>query len=217
SFGTRLRRVLDGGPAWDPLPPDRPRLFAVARSARGHQRLARLSVDALRTQTGLTVLSPSTSTINGLDPRITIIDVGRTVARHPLHLPERVLVFALPQRILRALRALVRLAGRAGAPEGATGRASAFLDRVERKHKKIAHGIRHRVLERFLYSYLDPFLLADRWEQITEANVDLDEIDALVVTDNDTRPLLWRLARRYPDIPIIGIPDIHTLEGMTRR
>lgn len=217
NFGSRLRRVLNGGPAWDPRPAHRPHLLAVARSSKGHKRLARLSVDVLRTQTGLTVLSPSTGSITGLDPRISIIDVGRTVARHPLHLPERVLVFAVPQRILKGVRGVLGLARRAGAPASLVTRAEALTEGVERKHRRLAHGIRHRVLERFLYSYLDPWLLADRWQEILESQVDFADVDALVVTDNDTRPLLWRLARKYPDIPIIGIPDVRALESMTRR
>jgi len=217
SYGARLRAVLEGGPAWEPIADDRPHLFAPTRSARAHKRVLALAPRALQTDIKLTVLTTQRSSLSALDPRVRIIDVSRTVAMHPLHLPERVLLFAIPERLLRGARSLLEMLTRSGGPGRIGHRLEVMITGLERRHARLARAVRHRVLERFVYSYLDPWLFAGAWEKVVLEQVDLTDIDAFVTTDNDARPLLWRLGRRKPEIPMIGVPDEQMLKGLTRR
>jgi hypothetical protein len=115
-----------------------------------------------------------------LDERARLHRLDEAEAGHPLRRLEHVLVNRMPRRAVRPLRRL-------GSP-------GASICRLQGR----VSGAVHRRLFLPFYRHVRPLLLARIARRRVLHGIDMAEISRVVVMDDASVPLAWRLARRHP-------------------
>ena len=216
-FGRRLRLVLGGEAAAQSVPADAPHLVALSFSPRSHRRMLSLVPMTLHAGVGLTLVTNAPGEANACDARIDVIDFSHHAARSLIHLPETVLLRKFPGLVLAVAH---RAAGLGADVPGPVGRGFRHIrrrvDGLRRKHQRLADAIHRRVLHRFVYSYIDPWWNARRWIQPIVERLGDRPISAIVMGDIEARPLGWRLAKKFPEVPVVSMPTAEALWALAR-
>lgn len=119
-----------------------------------------------------------------LDDRARLHRLDEAEAGHPLPRMEHALVSRMPRRAVRPLRRL--------------GRPGAYLRRLQGR----VSGAVHRWLFLPFYRQVRPLLLARIARRRVLCGIDMAEISRVIVMDDASVPLAWRLARRHPDLTV---------------
>ncbi|WP_162458329.1 glycosyltransferase [Pseudactinotalea terrae] len=216
AFGARLLAVLKGGPAAPNLPDDAPTLVALANSPRAYRRMHQLVLMATHAGIRLIQVTDEPGERDACDPRVDVLDFSGTTSNAPWHLPERALISELPAWLLRRATDVGAFAAKVtgGGSREETWRRRA--ERVQGRHARVARAIHDRGLYRFGYSYVDPWYSGWRWTDHIIERVREHPVVAVAMLDTTTRPVAWRLAREFPDLQILGVPNVQDLWSLAQ-
>lgn len=166
-----------------------PRVLILAMDPRSHKRgykrVAGLAAHFLDEEGALVdVVTAEARGWGRLDERARLHRLERAEARHPLPWLEHTVVSRAPRALLWPLRRL--------------GRAGAIVDGLQRR----VSGAVHRRLFLPFYRHVRPLLLARIARRRVLRDIDMAQVKRVIVMDDVSVPLGYRLARRHADLTV---------------
>lgn len=217
AFGRRLRRALAGEPLDEPAPPSAPMVLGLVASPRASRRIAHLHQEVLRQGGRAALITSEPGDRAATDRRVEVIDLCEHGSRTVLHAMERVLLWWIPTGLLRAVRKMSYLVGQVPGPQRRLARRGVnAMSTLLSRYVHLASAVHARVLHRFVYSWTDPWRNA---AYVTRRR--MDEVralapDIIVLGDQDSLPLGWRLAREFPEAQVMSAPTEATIRRLVR-
>ncbi len=203
-YGERLRRALAGRPPVPAPAADAPLVLCLASTQLAARRLVRVQSEALRAGARVALVTAAENNGPQTEPYVDVLDLGPQVHRGPAHLVPHVIVDVVPKTLVRGVRRGCTLVASTSTPLRAPAQRGVNLtSKVLSKHHQLARRV-ETVLDRRVYSHIGPARIARHVVDEHGAWLDAHVPDVIVMGDEASVPLAWRLAQRYPDAEIVG-------------
>lgn len=203
-YAERLRRALAGRHPVPAPEPDAPLVLCLASTQLAARRLVRIQSEALRAGARVALISAADGNGAQTEPDVEVLDLGPHVHRTVAHVVPHVVVDVVPSTLVRAVRRGCSLVAATPTPLAAPARRGVNLtSKVLSRHARLSQKV-HGVLDRKVYSHVGPARVARHALDEHARWFDAHEPAVIVMGDEASLPLAWRLAQRYPDAEVVG-------------
>ena len=212
-FSEKVRAALAGEP--DPEPnPDAPVVVAIGFSTKAIGRLVTLADAVIRAGGRPVLVTDQEGESVQADPRARVVDLSKRRTADPVRLLERISERLTRAPLAAAEAVLTPLGLRGGSLGARADRMLGAVARAESFRLKVFRAVHRRILSRFYYGWIDPYLVGRAAIRHHLDEIASDGVDLVVQGDDTALPLAWRLARLYPDAQVTGAIAGATLHQM---